>query len=299
MPETVKEKNSGSVPPSKPATITRSISEREAVIASKKLVTSRDGTVYVVRFSLLARVLHFLLLLAVTGLAFTGLAQVLYHTFLGELSLSLLGGVEATQAIHHVFAVLLAVLVVFHVLDIVESMFVRKQTPGMLPRGLDLQAFFQMLKFNLGLSKQKPRFDRFSYEEKAVYWLLTLGILLLGVTGLIQWFPIQVTLFLPGITIPYASILHRWEAILVILVVFIWHLYQVLYSKVDASIFSGRKSRADMLRDHPLELEYLEKAAASIGSPTWPVVIELNLTEDLSGELVEPPASTEPSGQAS
>jgi hypothetical protein len=35
-----------------------------------------------------------------------------------------------------------------------------------------------------------------------------------------------------------------------------------------------------MQLEHALELEYLEKAAAAVGSLTWPVEIELSLVED-------------------
>jgi formate dehydrogenase subunit gamma len=284
MPRSVRQRTSQ---PSRPATITRSISASDANAAAKKLVTAKDGSVTIKRFSLLNRGLHFLLLLAVTGLAFTGLAEIMYKNALGKFFLTLLGGLENTQAIHHSFAGLLAFLAVFHGLDIIESLFVRRQTPAMLPGWLDLQAFTGMLALNLGISKKQPRFDRYNYEEKAVYWLLAFGIILLGISGIIQLYPIQVTEFLPGIIIPYAGIFHRWEAILVMLVVFVWHLYQVLYRKPDGSIFSGRKSRADMLMEHPLELEYLEKSAQAVGGTVWPLNIELYLSEDLTGHLSE------------
>ncbi|OGN73842.1 MAG: hypothetical protein A2X25_03665 [Chloroflexi bacterium GWB2_49_20] len=284
MPETVEPVNETT---SRMPTITRYVNERDANAALQNMKTSKDGSAYVVRFTLLVRLLHLLLLVAVTGLAFTGLAQIFYANALGRIMLSLLGGLEKTQNIHHAFAILLAALAIFHILDSLESLFVRQQRPPMLLRWIDFQNFFQMQVFNLGLTRKQPRFDRYSYEEKAVYWLVTLGILVLGLTGIVQWFPIQVTEFLPGIVIPYAGIIHRWEAILVILVVFVYHLYQVLFRKPDGSIFSGKKTRADMQMEHPLELEYLEKAAAAAGSPDWPVRIELNLSDDTGEEIKE------------
>jgi len=261
--------------PSQVQVMTYTINERQANAALLQLKTAKDGSAYVVRYSLLARILHFLLLVAVTGLAFTGLAQILYGTVIGGFFLRLLGGLDETQGIHHAFALLLAVVVVFHVLDIMESLFVRRQVPAMLPVRIDFQSFMQKLKFDLGVSKKQPRFGRYSFEEKAVYWLLSIGVVVLGLTGVVQLFPIQVTEFLPGISIPASGIIHRWEAILVMVVVFIWHFYQVLYRKMDVSIFSGKKSLEDMQLEHPLELEYLQKAAAAVGSPTWPVKVEV------------------------
>lgn len=252
-----------------------SVNERQALAARAQLKTDKLGNAYVVRFPLLVRVLHGLLLVAITMLAFTGLAQILHGNFLGAFMLRLLGGLDETQAVHHAFSILLGIVVLFHLLDILENIFVRRQTPGMTPASKDLADAWQMLKFNLGISRLAPSYGKFSFEQKAVYFVVSLGVLVQGLTGLIRLFPIQVTEFLPGILVIYAGILHRWNAILVILVVFIWHLYQVHVRQHNLSIFTGRMSYDEMKVEHPLELEYLLKAASAVGSPTWPVRIEM------------------------
>jgi formate dehydrogenase subunit gamma len=242
--------------------VSYSVIERQALAARACLKTDKLGNAYVVRFPLLVRVLHGMLLISITVLAFTGLAQILHGNFLGSFMLRLLGGLDETQGIHHAFSILLGIVVLFHLLDILESIFVRRQTPGMIPASKDLTDAWQMLKFNLGISRMTPSYGKFSFEQKAVYLVVSLGVLVQGLTGLLRLFPVQVTEFLPGILVVYAGILHRWNAILVILVVFVWHLYQVHIRQHNLSIFTGRMSYDMMKTEHPLEFEYLQKAAA-------------------------------------
>jgi formate dehydrogenase subunit gamma len=267
-----------------------SVNERQALAARARLKTDKLGNAYVVRFPLLVRVLHGMLLVAITVLAFTGLAQILHGNFLGSFMLRLLGGLDETQAVHHAFSILLGIVVLFHLLDILENIFVRRQIPGMTPASKDLADAWQMLKFNLGLSRLAPSYGKFSFEQKAVYFLVSLGVLVQGLSGLIRLFPIQVTEILPGILVVYAGILHRWNAILIILVVFIWHLYQVHVRQHNLSIFTGRMSYDEMKVEHPLELEYLLKAASTVDSPSWPVRIVVNPGKD---ERIEPTATVE------
>ena len=273
---------------------TLAVSERQAKSALARFKTDKSGNSYIVRFPLLIRLLHGLLLLAITVLAFTGLAQVMHGNFLGAAMLRLMGGLDSTQGIHHTFAILLGIVALFHLLDILESFFVRRQVPAMLPRLKDLADAFQSLKVDLGISKKIPAHDRFTVEQKVVYLVVALGVLVQGVTGLMRLFPIRITEFLPGIAVTYAGILHRWNAILIILVVFIWHLYQVHVRDHNLSIFTGRMSVAEMQSDHPLELEYLQKAAAVSGSEKFPIRIEMSRTVQMDAprktSIPTPPA---------
>jgi cytochrome b subunit of formate dehydrogenase len=52
-------------------------------------------------------------------------------------------------------------------------------------RPADLKEALGVAKFNLGLSKVKPRLDRFSYVEKSEYWALVWGTTVMAVTGVI------------------------------------------------------------------------------------------------------------------
>jgi formate dehydrogenase subunit gamma len=81
-------------------------------------------------------------------------------------------------------------------------------------------------------------------------------------TGAILWFPAVVTKFLPGEIIPAAKVLHTNEALVVFLIIAIWHIYNAIFSPdvfpLDTSIFTGYISKERMLREHSEELDETE-----------------------------------------
>ena len=54
----------------------------------------------------------------------------------------------------------------------------------MLPKLRDVTDVVGLLKYNLGLSKSRPAFDRFCYIEKAEYWALVRGTIVMAGTGI-------------------------------------------------------------------------------------------------------------------
>jgi len=264
--------------PKAPATIKRFIYYRDAVDAVKRLRIAADGTQYVVRFSRGQRVEHLVLIFSFTILAITGLSQSFYTNLFGNLILTLLGGIESTRQVHHVAAFVFGIQSLYHVAVFIDEAFVHRRISKMFPAWSDITDAIQMIKFNLGLALHHPRFDRYNFEEKAEYWALVWGTIAMGATGLIQWFPAQLTEILPaGWIIPVGRALHRWEAILAVLAILTWHFYHSVIKTLNLSIFNGNMSIEQMEEDHPLELAYLQAAAAAINNKLWPVEIEIPL----------------------
>lgn len=109
---------------------------------------------------------------------------------------------------------------------------------------------------------------------------------MLGITGLMQWFPVATTYYLPGWIIPVGRAIHKWQAVFLVAVMITWHLYHSCIKKLNTSIFTGMLSLEDMQSEHPLELAYLEHAAALTNNSTWPVLAEIPL-EEISEPIVE------------
>lgn len=260
-----------------PATIKRYIRYRDAVDAAKRLRIAADGGQYVVRFSLGQRIEHLILILSFTTLAITGLSQTYYNTAFGNFILTLLGGIDSFRQVHHVAAFVFGAQSLYHVAAFIDEAFVRRRISKMFPAWSDVTDAIQMIKFNLGLALHHPRFDRYNFEEKAEYWALVWGTIAMGATGLMQWFPVQLTAVFPGWIIPAARALHRWEAILAVLAILTWHFYHSVIKTLNLSIFTGNMTIEQMKEEHPLELAYLEQAAAAIHNKLWPVPIEILL----------------------
>jgi len=266
--------------------------------AVSRFRVAEDGTRYVIRFTSAQRLQHWLLLLSFTTLGITGLAQTFENTSVGYAVLYALGGIESARQIHHIAAFIFGVTALYHFGISIYEMFVYRRISRIWPEWSDLTNLFEMLKLNLGFSNRHPQFDRFTFEEKAEYWALIWGTIIMGATGLMQWFPIQVTSILPGWIIPVANALHRWEAILAVLAILTWHFYHTLIKTRNFSIFNGIMTIPQMEEEHPLELAYMEQAALALQrSNRWPALIEVEWKEPAE-ETVPAPAPEEISQKA-
>ncbi len=81
-------------------------------------------------------------------------------------------------------------------------------------------------------------------------------------SGLILWFPVQVSKFLPGIIIQIAYVAHSDEAMLALLAIIIWHFYNVHFNPriwpANKVWFQGTLTEEEMEHEHPLELEEIK-----------------------------------------
>ena len=83
--------------------------------------------------------------------------------------------------------------------------------------------------YYLGLSKEKPKFGRFNYAEKAEYWALVWGT---GADGSHRHHAVGqgwVGNLLARWWVDVATAVHFYEAILATLAILVWHFYQVFF----------------------------------------------------------------------
>ena len=132
----------------------------------------------------------------------------------------------------------------------------------MLPNMQDLRDAWQMIRYLFFLTRQKPAYGKYNFEQKFTYWFLFFGIGILVISGFILWFPETVTRFLPGGVVPAALLAHSNEAVVAAIFIVIWHFYHVLIERLNLSIFTGRLSEEEMRTYHAAEFERLtgEKA---------------------------------------
>jgi hypothetical protein len=120
----------------------------------------------------------------------------------------------------------------------------------------DLKDLKDQCRWFIGLGP-RPRFDRFTYMEKFDYWAVFWGVLFMGATGLILWFPMLFTGFLPGWILNLAKIVHAEEALLAVGYVFAIHYFNVhlrpLKFPMARAMFTGRESIAEVARERPGE----------------------------------------------
>lgn len=137
----------------------------------------------------------------------------------------------------------------------------------LMPKWRDATDPWRVLKYNLGLAPTKPAFGRFSYIEKAEYWALVWGTMLMGVTGAILWFENTSMGLFTKLGFDISRTIHFYEAILATLAIIVWHFYFVIFNPdiypMNLAWLTGRMSEKEMLEEHPVELERLKAEAAS------------------------------------
>jgi cytochrome b subunit of formate dehydrogenase len=155
---------------------------------------------------------------------------------------------------------------VYHLLAVAHRVLVRRVSLSMLPRYQDVVDGLQAVRYNLGLAKERPHADRYTWEEKVEYWSLVWGTVVMIATGFMLWNPVATARFLPGQWIPAAQVIHGGEALLAILAVLVWHFYSVHLRHFNRAMWTGQMSEDEMEHEHPLELERVKagKAEAAV-----------------------------------
>jgi formate dehydrogenase subunit gamma len=215
------------------------------------------------RFTLGQRWEHAVLILCVTVLLCTGLPQKYENTSWSQWIISTPQRLAQLQQIHHIFAVLLIAEVLYHLIRGISLLAKRRLPAAMFPTWQDLLDAWQMLKYLLFLTRKKPAFGKYNFEQKFTYWFLFFGIGILVLSGLVLWFPILITRILPGGIVPAAYLAHSNEAIVAAVFILIWHFYHVHFQRLNLSIFTGRLSEDEMRDYHSAELERLTRETAA------------------------------------
>ncbi|TAK33690.1 MAG: cytochrome C [Chloroflexota bacterium] len=229
-----------------------------------------------VRFNRGQRLEHLLLIITFTSLCVTGLPQKFAQNDVAAWIIVSLGGIETTRIIHRIVATVFVLQSLYHVAYIVLGVVRGNQKPHMVPGLRDVKDAIATLRYCLGFSNHKPLLDRYDPRQKFEYWGVVLGTAIMIVTGIVLWFPSQLTLILPGEFVPAAKEAHSGEALFAFLVIVVWHLYGTHLSPVnfpgDVSIFTGKVSRERMVEEHPLEY------ARALGTPVAELLHEQEST---------------------
>ena len=118
----------------------------------------------------------------------------------------------------------------------------------------DIRDFVGSVKWFLGLGP-RPEYGRWTYWEKFDYMAVFWGVGVIGMSGLILWFPEIFTRILPGWLINVAMIIHSDEALLAVGFIFTVHFFNTHLRPesfpLDPVIFTGIVPLDEYLKDRP------------------------------------------------
>jgi cytochrome b subunit of formate dehydrogenase len=223
---------------------------------------------WVRRFSPWQRTLHIALASSFLLQAMTGLPLKFSHSEAAYWITNHLIDLRTMAIIHRIGAAIMIATFVLHVLTLVSAwLFLKKRglfwgDGSMLPQLRDGKDIFAHFRWFLWLGP-KPKFGKFTYWEKFDYFAVFWGVLIIGSSGFILWYPEFFTQLLPGWVINLAHIVHSEEALLATAFIFSIHFFNghLRPSKFpfDDVIFTGRESTEELERERPLEIEQLTK----------------------------------------
>ncbi len=183
--------------------------------------------------------------------------------------------------LHRLAALIMVGTCLYHLAYVVFTQRGRDQFLHMMPRLKDAHDVVGMLRYFAGLSPHRPKFDRYSYVEKAEYLALVWGSMVMIVTGFMLWFENTTLKHIPMWGVDVATLVHYYEAILATLAILVWHFYYVFvnpdFAPMAFTWIDGKLSREEMEHEHPLELEEIEKAggaAEGTAPPTTKMLTE-------------------------
>ncbi|MBY0497555.1 MAG: cytochrome c3 family protein [Cyanobacteria bacterium] len=228
------------------------------------------------RFTLNERIQHWLLAgsfitLAVTGFALTEGWDIPWVE--GQT------GATLRASTHRTAAVVFILLTIYHVAYLAFTRRGRRTIRDMVPRlrnaatvvccaasclrlgppsPSDWRDLIHTVKYNLGLTTDRPRHGRFTYAEKMEYFALAWGAVVMIATGLALWFEVPFLNRFPFWSFELATVVHLYEALLASLAIVAWHFYFTMFNPdvfpLSKVMITGRMTHEEMEHEHADEL---------------------------------------------
>jgi len=236
----------------------------------KKKEAQTQPTYFFRRFSPVQRLNHLLVIISFLLLAMTGM-MLKFSTMAWAIWLSdALGGVRVAGYIHRFAAVITFGYFALHLSWLAVYKHKKRRTmlqmifgkDSLMFNAKDARDFWGTLKWFFGAGP-RPNYGRWTYWEKFDYLAVFWGVAVIGLSGLMLWFPEFFTRFVPGIIINVATIIHSDEALLAVGFIFTIHFFNTHLRPeafpMDTVVFTGLTPLDHYKRDRPEEYEELKR----------------------------------------
>jgi cytochrome b subunit of formate dehydrogenase len=237
----------------------------------KKQNKETESKYYIKRFKTSHRITHIFVIVSFMLLALTGMTLKFSNMAWASLLIKIFGGVHIAGLIHRVAAVMTFGYFIFHLTSIIKHKRKRKykwfkfifNENSLMFNKQDFKDFIATIKWFFGAGP-RPEYGRWTYWEKFDYFAVFWGVAVIGLSGLIQWFPEYFTLVLPGWFINVAAIIHSDEALLAVGFIFTIHFFNTHLRPeafpMDKVIFTGIVPLEEYKADRPREYARLKES---------------------------------------
>ena len=239
------------------------------IIWRRKAILRRDAFPRTVtRMTVSQRWQHFVLLASFVTLVITGFALKYPDSWLAMIPGM---GERARGIVHRIAAVAMIGASLYHLVYLFVARDGRRMVKDMLPEPKDATDVLGTMRFYLGLGGSKPEFKRFTYAEKAEYWALVWGVIVMAATGIALWAKVTVGHLFARWWLDVATAIHFYEAVLASLAILVWHFYQILLDPdtypMNWAWWDGKVSEHHYGEEHALDTATILEARAATDPP--------------------------------
>ncbi len=192
------------------------------------------------------------------------------------------------RILHRAMAVVLIGCGVYHVVYLFMMRRGREELKALLPAKSDASDLLTTMRFYLGLQKKTPEYDRYDYSQKAEYWALIWGTLLMIATGFVLWFPAELSPILPGWAIPISQTIHLYEAWLATLAIVVWHFFFVIFHPEEYPMswtwLTGKMSLHHVKNRHGRWYRQIAKEQSGVETPAIQTAVADSTANDESAK---------------
>jgi cytochrome b subunit of formate dehydrogenase len=230
-----------------------------------KIDDDGDGR-YVRRFSTMNSRMHIVIITTFILLAATGLPLKFHWAPWSQQLMNMLGGVDVARTLHRLAAIGTFGYAIFHLGYLVLVGVFRRDRKlfwgpySLVPQPQDFRDFYRNMRYFLYLG-ERPVADRWTYFEKFDYLAVFWGVLIIGLSGLMLWFPGFFAALVPGWTLNAAYVVHGDEALLATGFIFIFHFFHTHLRPesfpMDIVIFTGKMPLAHFKEQRQAEYQRL------------------------------------------
>ena len=243
-----------------------------------------QGKTHFKRFTRWWRLAHLVGALSIMLLALTGLTVLFSGSAWAPIVMNLLGGPTSAGVLHRIGAVGFMSVFFIHIIYFAYHIGRTWRTfewfgpNSLVPNWHDLGDAIAMFRWFFGLGP-RPVLDHFSYWEKFDYWAPFWGMTIIGLSGMMMWYPSVTASVLPGWVFNVAAIVHGEEAILAIVFLFTVHFFNNHFRPdkfpLDTSMFTGRVPLELYMHEHRREYDRLVESGEIdkylVDAPTQPM----------------------------
>lgn len=224
------------------------------------------------RFTKFHKIQHLFLAASFLGLGFSGLPQKYYTADWAQGMIDLMGGPIGATQFHHTSAIIMIIVFLSHIVEVMVVAYGNRKSvyvdgkfswkifwrnlfgpDSLMPNLQDFRDLAENFKWFIGKRATMPQFDRWTYWEKFDYLAVFWGMFIIGLSGLVLWFPVGASGILPAWLIDLATIFHSEEALLALGFIFMFHFFHTHFRAnkfpMDMVIFSGQLTEEEMKQE--------------------------------------------------